>query len=100
MATPQWRQGALPSQPRPRRQWPRSLLRALRVGIFETAALVIVIFVAAFAITKIGTVVVSRPGAPAAVVLPDRWPIVRWLVPIVFVTASLKALVKELGRSA
>jgi hypothetical protein len=64
------------------------------VGLFETLALVVVIFAAAFAITEIGTAVVSKPGAPAAVVLPDLWPIVRWLAPIVFVTASLKALAK------
>ena len=70
------------------------------MGLFETVVLVVVIFAAAFAITEIGTAVVSRPGAPAAVVLPELWPIVRWLAPIMFVTTVLKTLVKESARSS
>lgn len=86
----------LPSQPQ--RQWPQRLLRAFWMGLRETLVIVVVIFVAAFAITEIGTAVVSRPGAPAAVVLPELWPIVRWLAPFMFVTTVLKTLVKEPTR--
>ena len=69
------------------------------MGARDTAVLVVVVWAAAWAITTVGSNLVSRPGAAAQVILPDLWPILRIVLPLYFLAKVLRALLLADGRA-